>query len=45
VWNMATLQQQSLGGPKGQVHALAVTEEGLLFAGTQVRAHPWLLVW
>lgn len=33
---MATLQQASLSGPKGQVHALAVTEDGLLFAGTQV---------
>jgi F-box/WD-40 domain protein 7 len=42
VWNMATLQQQSLGGPKGQVHALAVTEEGLLFAGTQDGS---ILVW
>ena len=39
---MSTLQQQSLSGPKGQVHALAVTEEGLLFAGTQVSCgHVW----
>lgn len=42
VWHMATLQQQSLVGPKGQVHALAVTEEGLLFAGTQDGT---ILVW
>ncbi|CAK9229528.1 unnamed protein product [Sphagnum troendelagicum] len=34
-WNMQTSAQQSLGGPKGQVHALAVSEDGLLFAGTQ----------
>ena len=36
-WNMGTSAQQSLSGPKGQVHALAISnEEGLLFAGTQV---------
>jgi hypothetical protein len=35
-WNMQTSAQQSLSGPKGQVHALAVSEDGLLFAGTQV---------
>lgn len=40
---MSTLQQQSLSGPKGQVHALAVTEEGLLFAGTQVSSGDWLV--
>jgi WD40 repeat protein len=34
-WNMQTSAQQSLSGPKGQVHALAVSEDGLLFAGTQ----------
>jgi hypothetical protein len=33
---MQTSAQQSLSGPKGQVHALAVSEDGLLFAGTQV---------
>jgi hypothetical protein len=35
-WNVQTSAQQSLSGPKGQVHALAVSEDGLLFAGTQV---------
>ncbi|CAK9199715.1 unnamed protein product [Sphagnum troendelagicum] len=34
-WNVQTSAQQSLSGPKGQVHALAVSEDGLLFAGTQ----------
>jgi hypothetical protein len=39
------LQQQSLSGPKGQVHALAVTDEGLLFAGTQVSVGDcWVVV-
>jgi hypothetical protein len=33
---MQTSAQQSLSGPKGQVHALALSEDGLLFAGTQV---------
>ncbi|KAG0630698.1 hypothetical protein M758_1G197900 [Ceratodon purpureus] len=42
VVNMTTLHQQSLSGPKGQVHALAVTDEGLLFAGTQDGT---ILVW
>nr|PNR57693.1 hypothetical protein PHYPA_004687 [Physcomitrium patens] len=38
VINMATLQQANLSGPKGQVHALAVTDDGLLFAGTHFNA-------
>lgn len=42
VWHMATLQQQSLSGPIGQVHALAVSDEGFLFAGTQDGT---ILVW
>lgn len=45
VWNMSTLQQQSLSGPKGQVHEHEVTDEGLLFAGTQVSVGDcWVVV-
>ncbi|KAJ7157842.1 hypothetical protein O6H91_Y547900 [Diphasiastrum complanatum] len=33
-WNMQTAAQQSLSGPKGQVHALAIISD-LLFAGSQ----------